>query len=142
MQRKQLFLPILLALPLASCSPPAFDIIAQRDGEGILFTARDNDNGAMRYVEASSLRVSQGVRTLWHIERATTDACRQAPHPPHPFPLRFGEVPPCWVQTRAPEPLQNPGTYSVLAEGGSKRGGGDFRLEGDQVIFIDTYSNW
>jgi hypothetical protein len=126
---------------LFACSPPTFDIIAQGTADAVVFTARDS-GGSMRYVEASSLSVTEGARRVWDISFTPTDSCRADQRSPHPFPVRYGTVPECWVQTQAAERLRDGTTYSVAGYDGSRQGGGDFRIDGGHVIFIDTHGNW
>jgi hypothetical protein len=142
MQAK-LALLLIVSGSLATCSPPTFDIIAQGTAEAVVFTARDRDDrDTMQYVEADTLTVRNSTGVAWAINFQGTQACREARRSRHPFPLSYGEVPTCWMQTEAPQPLRPGITYTVDGGSGSKQGSGDFRIEGQRVIFIDTRGNW
>jgi hypothetical protein len=126
---------------LCGCSPPTYDIIAQGTAEAVVFTARDS-SGTMQYVEATSIVVSMGDQQIWAINAQNAGDCLNTGHAAHPFPLRYGAVPHCWVQSVAPLPLREGVLYTVAGAAGSRRGGGDFRIDGLRVTFIDTFGNW
>ena len=130
--RARLLVVLGTTILLTSCQPPTYSIIAQRQGDRLVFTARGDGSWPFRSdegIEANQLMVRDGAGYVWAIARnySPSECPRHGESPP--FPIAYGDLPDCYRVLIAPVPLTEGVLYRVEGDG-IRDGHGFFRRDG------------
>lgn len=126
-----------LALLATSCSPPGYDISVSMQGGALRFDARPNGIWPFRApdnditVHSVDIRSDKGV--IWHIESNGDSNCLAGA--PKAFPLFYGKVPACFIES-AKAPALQPGARYEIQVMGAGWGDAYFRF-GDPPVLLD-----
>ena len=123
------------SLMLTACPRPEYPIKAKVEDGRLIFNAYWDGWFRNDPVWADTVRVEDGQRVLWEIKRSGAPQCRVELRN-EPFPLTYGVVPPCYVETRPLVPIAI-GRPIIVFGAGDDAGQGSFVVGMDRVTEVE-----